>query len=205
MADPARGEKWSVLSLSEGFHRARRDVLIPTSTPAAIEAPRGCRLGSVCLQETAMKPTEVRPIARNRKARHVYEILETYEAGLVLKGTEVKSLRAGKASLGEAYVRVRNDEAWLENCHIPPYDHGGHENHEPLAPRKLLLGKREIRKLAAAVQQKGLTIVPLQLYFRGAWVKVEIAVARGKKLHDKRESLKKTQAKREIDRARRSR
>ena len=152
-----------------------------------------------------MKPAEVRPIAKNRRARHQYEVLDTYEAGLVLKGTEVKSLRGGKASMAEAYVRLRSGEAWLENCHIPPYDHAGHENHEPLSPRKLLLGKRELRKLSAAVQQKGLTIVPLQLYFRGAWVKVEIAVARGKKLHDKRESLKKHQAKREIDRARKAR
>ncbi len=152
-----------------------------------------------------MKPAEVRVIAKNRKARHQYEVLDTYEAGLVLQGTEVKSLRGGKASMGEAFVRLRKGEAFLENCHIPPYDHASHDNHDALAPRKLLLSKRELRKLTASVQQKGLTIVPLQLYFRGAWVKVEIAVARGKKLHDKRESLKKHQAKREIDRARKRR
>lgn len=152
-----------------------------------------------------MKSVEVRPIAKNRRARHRYELMDIYEAGLVLKGTEVKSLRGGKASMAEAYVRLRSGEAWLESCHIPAYDHAGSENHEPLAPRKLLLGKRELRKLGAAVNQKGLTIVPLRLYFRGAWVKVEIAVARGKKLHDKRESLKKHQAKRETDRIRKSR
>jgi SsrA-binding protein len=150
-----------------------------------------------------VKSVEVRPIARNRKARHQYEILEIFEAGLVLAGTEVKSLRGGKASMGEAYVRVRGGEAWLENCHIPPYDHASHENHDPRAARKLLLSKRQIRTLQASIMQKGLTIVPLRLYFRGAWVKVEIAVARGKKLHDKRQSLKKLQAKRDIDRARR--
>ncbi len=152
-----------------------------------------------------MKPQEVRNIARNRKARHQYELLETFEAGLVLKGTEVKSLRGGKATLSEAYVRFRDGEAWLENCHIPQYDHAGHANHDPVSPRKLLLSKRELAKLHASVQQKGLTIVPLQLYFRGAWVKVEIAVGRGKKLHDKRQSLKKHQAQREMDRARKAR
>jgi len=152
-----------------------------------------------------VKPVEVRPIAKNRRARHRYEVMDTFEAGLVLKGTEVKSLRGGKASMAEAYVRLKDGEAWLEQCHIPPYDHAGQDNHDPVAPRKLLLGKRELRKLSAAVSQKGLTIVPLQLYSRGAWVKVEIAIARGKKLHDKRETLKKHQAKREIDRARKAR
>lgn len=152
-----------------------------------------------------MKSAEVRPIAKNRKARHQYEILDTFEAGLVLAGTEVKSLRGGQASMAEAYIRVRKGEAWLENCHIPPYDHAFLDNHDPLAPRKLLMSKRELKKLQVSVQQKGLTIVPLELYFKGAWVKVEIAVARGKKLHDKRQSLKSSQAKREIDRARRSR
>ncbi len=147
----------------------------------------------------------IRSIATNRKARHLYEVMDTYEAGLVLKGTEVKSLRAGKASLAEAFVRVSDGEAWLVSCHIPPYTHASFENHEPRAPRKLLLRHREIRKLQQAIQQKGLTIVPLQLYFRGPWVKVEIAVARGKKLHDKRESLKRSQAKRDIDRARKGR
>lgn len=187
--DPARAVVGGIQGLEGAIGRARR---------------RGCRLPSA-LPESAVKSTEIRPIATNRKARHTYEVMDTFEAGLVLSGTEVKSLRGGKASMGEAYVRIRNGEAWLENCHIAAYDHASQDNHDPRAPRKLLLRRREIRKLAVSVQQKGLTIVPLRLYFRGAWVKVEIAVARGKKLYDKRQSLKKSQAQRDIDRARRAR
>jgi len=145
----------------------------------------------------------IRSIARNRKARHDYELLDRYEAGLVLTGTEVKSLRAGKASLQEAYVRLDKGEAYLVSCNIPPYSHGGQDNHEPQRKRKLLLSRREIQKLEKGLKEKGLTIVPVHLYFQGAWVKLEIFLARGKKQHDKRQSLKKAQDAREMDRVRR--
>jgi SsrA-binding protein len=151
------------------------------------------------------KPQPQRSISRNRKARHEYELLDRFEAGLVLTGTEVKSLRSGKASLQEAYVRVENGEAFLVGANIPPYTHAGQENHQPTRRRKLLLSRRELQKLKKGLQEKGLTIVPLHLYFQGAWVKLEIALARGKKHHDKRQSLKSAQDKRDMDRALRRR
>ncbi len=150
-------------------------------------------------------PMRIQIIARNKKARHNYELLDTFEAGLELLGSEVKSLRNGRASLAEAYVKVRKGEAWLQGAHIPPYAHATHENHEPKRHRKLLLGKRELKKLHQGTNEKGLTVVPLKLYFKGPWAKVEIALGRGKKMHDKRESLKRDQDKRDMDRARRSR
>ena len=145
----------------------------------------------------------IRTIARNKKARHDYELLDSFEAGLVLTGTEVKSLRGGKASLREGHVRVQNNEAWLVGANIPIYTHGNMENHEPKRPRKLLLSKRELKKLKQGIQEKGLTVVATQIYFKGPWVKLEIALARGKKKQDKRESLKKSQDTRDMDRARR--
>lgn len=143
-------------------------------------------------------------IASNKKAFHDYHILDKFEAGVVLTGTEVKSLRAGKANLKDSYVLVKNGEAFLLNTHISPYTHGNRENHDPLRTRKLLLHRREIEKLSAETTHKGLAIVPLQMYLKGGRVKVEIAVARGKKLYDKRETEKRKEAQRETDAAMKS-
>lgn len=136
-------------------------------------------------------------IATNRKARHDYEIVEKLEAGLVLTGTEVKSLRDGRANLKDSYVIFKEGEAFLFGTHISPYDHGNRENHEPTRTRKLLLHRRQLEKLHGIITQKGLTIVPLELYFVGGRVKAEIAVVRGRKLHDKREVVKQREAERE--------
>jgi SsrA-binding protein len=139
----------------------------------------------------------VRAVATNRKAFHEYEILEKLEAGLMLQGTEVKSLREGRANLKDSYVAFREGEAYLVNAHISPYTHGNIANHDPERSRKLLLHRHQIEKLAGTVSQKGLTIVPLKLYFRDGRAKVEIAVVRGKKLFDKRETEKRREAERE--------
>jgi SsrA-binding protein len=144
-------------------------------------------------------------VASNRRARHDYFVDATYEAGMVLAGTEVKSLRAGRASLTDGYATVRDGEAWLHNVHIPEYDAGTWTNHEPRRPRKLLLHKREIRELVKAGQEKGMTLVPLALYFKDGYAKVEIGVARGKKHYDKRQALAERDARREADRALRAR
>lgn len=141
-------------------------------------------------------------IVRNRKARHEFHVLETWETGIVLKGTEVKSLRQGRANLQDSFARLDNNgELWLHNLHISPYDPGNRYNHDPLRPRKLLLHRRELRKLIGQVEQKGLTLVPLELYFSGGVAKVSLALVRGKKLHDKREDLKKRDAERDMERA----
>jgi SsrA-binding protein len=141
-------------------------------------------------------------VSDNRQARFLYEILETHEAGVELMGTEVKSIRQGKANLRDGYGLIRNGQAWLYNVHISPHDTTNRSyNHEPTRTRRLLLHKDEIRKLVGQVEQKGLTLVPLKMYLKGGWVKVTLALVRGKKLHDKREDLKRKQAKREIDRA----
>jgi SsrA-binding protein len=139
-------------------------------------------------------------IVENRRARHEYHILETLEAGLVLTGTEVKSVRAGGISLSEAYARFRDDEAWLLGMHIPPYKQGSFSNAEPNRPRKLLLHKAEIARLQSRVGEKGLTIVPLRLYFTRGIAKVLLGVARGKKLWDKRADAAKRDVAREIAR-----
>lgn len=139
-------------------------------------------------------------IVENRRARHEYHILETLEAGLVLTGTEVKSVRAGGVSLSEAYARFRDDEAWLLGMHIPPYKQGSFSNAEPNRPRKLLLHKAEIARLQSRVGEKGLTIVPLRLYFTRGIAKVLLGVARGKKLWDKRADAAKRDVQREIAR-----
>lgn len=140
-------------------------------------------------------------IIENRKARHEYLFLEKYEAGIELCGTEVKSLRAGKASLVDAFARVENGEVWLYNLHISPYDFGNINNHEAKRPRRLLLHKNEIARLYASVREKGFTLIPVRLYFSGALVKVELALARGKKLYDKRDSMAERDSKRQIERA----
>jgi len=144
-------------------------------------------------------------IAKNRRARHDYSILDTYEAGLVLTGSEVKSLRDGKANLSDAYGIVRNGEIYLLNLHISPYERASYNNHEPTRTRKLLLHKREIRRLIGAVERQGLTLVPLELYFKRGVAKVAMALGKGKKLHDKRDAEKQRDADREIARAVRTR
>ena len=144
-------------------------------------------------------------IASNRRARHNFEVLETVEAGLVLQGTEVKALRDGRADLKESYARVEGGEAWLLGCHVSPYAQGNRANHEPLRPRKLLLHKREIARLMGKVMEKGLTLVPLRLYFKGGRVKVELGLARGRKTLDKRHVIREREERREMDRALRSR
>lgn len=143
----------------------------------------------------------IKVIATNRKAFHDYHILERFEAGIVLAGTEVKSLRAGKASLVDSYAGVTKGEAFIYNLFINPYDKGNRYNKPERRPRKLLLHKQEITRLLGTVSQKGFTVVPLQLYFLGSHVKVELGVAKGKREFDKREDLKERESKREIDRA----
>jgi SsrA-binding protein len=144
------------------------------------------------------KPTDgEKLIASNKKAYHNYFVLQKLEAGIELTGTEVKSLRDGKANLKDSYVQVRGDQAYLLSAHISPYSHGNLQNHDPERTRRLLLHKREIEKLEVQIVEKGLTIVPLRLYFKGSRVKVEIAVVRGKKLYDKRETEKRREADRE--------
>ena len=140
-------------------------------------------------------------ICRNRRATHDYEITERIECGVVLVGTEVKSLRVGHASLDDAYARLDGNELWLIGAEIPEYSFGNRLNHKPKRARKLLLHRREIAKFAEKSEQKGFTLIPLQMYFKTGIVKVEIGVARGKQSHDKRESLKQAESKREIDRA----
>lgn len=140
-------------------------------------------------------------IATNRRARHDYAISDTYEAGLVLTGTEVKSLRAGKANLTDAYAEVRDGEVWLVNLHIPEYDQGTWTNHEPRRTRKLLLHAHEINRLIGKTKQSGLTLVPMQMYFKDGKAKVEIGLGRGKKAYDKRQDLAAREAKRDADRA----
>ncbi|MDA8172647.1 MAG: SsrA-binding protein SmpB [Nitrospiraceae bacterium] len=143
----------------------------------------------------------MRPVAENRKAYHDFFIDETCEAGIALTGTEVKSIREGKANLRDSYVLIKDGEAFLLNCHISPYSHGNIMNHEPLRTRKLLLKKREIERLRGQIIQKGFTLVPLKMYFKGPYVKLEIGLARGKKFFDKREALKEKEAGRQIERA----
>ncbi len=143
----------------------------------------------------------IRAIVTNRRARHEFWIEETYEAGLALTGTEVKSLREGRATLSDAFARVDNGEVWLHHLHISPYAQGNIHNHDPLRTRKLLLHRREILRLRSRVEQKGYTLVPLRLYFRHGVAKVELAVARGRHLYDKRERIAERDAQRRIERA----
>jgi SsrA-binding protein len=137
----------------------------------------------------------------NRKARHEYEILETFEAGLSLVGTEVKSLRQGRASLVDAYAIVEDGQVFLRQANINIYPLGTYANHDPLRERKCLLTAREIKRLTGKVAERGLTLIPLRIYFKGPWAKVELALARGKRLHDKREAVKRREADREMERA----
>jgi SsrA-binding protein len=145
-------------------------------------------------------------VADNRKARHDYEIEETFEAGIVLTGSEIKSVRAGRVQLRGSFARVYRDEIFLYEAHISPYEQSGtHFNHEPTRPRKLLLHRREIKRIDGLIRQKGLTLVPLKIYFKGRRAKVELGIARGKKNYDKREDIAKRDAQRTIERAMKSR
>jgi SsrA-binding protein len=144
-------------------------------------------------------------VCQNRKAYHDYFIEQTMEAGIVLLGTEVKSLRDGKANLKDSYVIFKNGEAFLFNCHISPYTHGNRMNHDPVRTRKLLMHRKEIKSVAGKVNAKGYTLVPLKIYFKDSFAKVELGLARGKKLFEKRETIKEKEAKREIERATRGR
>ena len=151
------------------------------------------------------KETGRKFIAQNKKARHDYHLEDVLEAGLVLTGTEVKSLRAGRASLVDSYAHVKNGEVWLENAHIPEYDQGSWTNHEPRRSRKLLLHREQISKLVGKTKESGLTLVPLSLYFKDGKAKVELALARGKRSYEKRHDLAARDAAREVDRALRRR
>ena len=142
----------------------------------------------------------IKIVSENRKARHDYHIHETYEAGLVLTGTEVKSLRAGKANLKDSYARIDNGELMLHNMHISPYEQGNRFNHEPLRTRKLLMHRMEINKLIGKTKEKGFTLVPIKLYFTRGKAKIELGLATGKKLYDKRQDIAERDAKREMDR-----
>lgn len=145
-------------------------------------------------------------VADNRKARHDYLIEETYEVGIVLTGSEIKSVRAGRVNLRGSFARILNEEVYLYDCHISPYEQSGtYFNHEPTRPRKLLLHRREINRLTGFVRQKGLTLVPLRIYFKGRRAKLELGVARGKKNYDKREDIAKRDAERDIERVMKSR
>ncbi|KAF0143371.1 MAG: SsrA-binding protein [Nitrospirae bacterium] len=144
-------------------------------------------------------------VCQNRKAFHDYHIEETIEAGISLLGTEVKSLRAGQANLKDSYVLVKDNEVFLLNCHISPYSHGNITNHEPLRTRKLLLHRKEIERLRGKVAQKGYTLIPLKVYFKGSMAKVEVGLAKGKQVFEKRDKIKEREAKREIARAIRNR
>jgi SsrA-binding protein len=155
--------------------------------------------------KTPEKENEIQSIARNKRARHDYHILETFEAGLVLVGTEVKSLRDGRANISDAYGIIKEGEAFLLNLHISPYESRGYANHQPDRTRKLLLHRKEIRRLIGAVERQGLTLVPLELYFKNGVAKVALALGKGKKLHDKRDTERSRDAEREMARVARSR
>lgn len=147
-----------------------------------------------------MEREHKKKIAENRKARHDYFISDTFEAGMVLQGSEVKSLRAGRANLKDAYARIINGEVWVYQLHISPYPFANYGNHDPVRTRKLLLHQYEIRKLYAKINEQGHTLVPLEIYFKNGKVKIVIAVAKGKRMYDKRESIKQRDEKREMDR-----
>ena len=161
--------------------------------------------GTVSKKPAAGKEDEIQSIARNKRAKFDYHILETFEAGLVLKGTEVKSLRDGRANISDAYGIIKDGEAYLLNLHISPYESRGYANHEPDRTRKLLLHRKEIRRLIGAVERQGLTLIPLELYFKKGMAKVALALGKGKQLHDKRDTARERDAAREIARAIRTR
>lgn len=148
-----------------------------------------------------MTQPHIKIVCQNKKARHDYHIIEVIEAGMVLVGTEVKSLREGRANLKDSYARVRDGELYLVQAHISPYSHASYDNHDPERVRKLLVHKRELKRLTGKTQEKGLTLVPLKIYFKDGKAKIELALASGKKSYDKRETLKRQTQKREMERA----
>ena len=151
------------------------------------------------------KPDGSNVVCRNKKARFSYEIEDTLEAGMALTGSEVKSLRMGKANLKDSYATIKNGELWLVNCHISEYPFASIGNHDPERRRKLLVTKRQLKRLTGKIQERGLTLVPLKIYFKAGWAKVQLGLGRGKKLHDKRETIKRRDQQREADRAMRHR
>jgi SsrA-binding protein len=148
-----------------------------------------------------MPEAGTKTVVQNRKARHEYHILDTWEAGIALQGTEVKALRQGRANLQDSFARITGGEMWLYNLHISPYEQGNRFNHDPLRPRKLLMHRNELRKLVGQVEQKGLTIVPLDIHFSRGIAKINLALVRGKQLHDKRQTLKERDDQRDMQRA----
>ncbi|MEW6738466.1 MAG: SsrA-binding protein SmpB [Nitrospirota bacterium] len=152
-----------------------------------------------------MVSPDIKIVCQNRKAYHDYSIEETVEAGIQLLGTEVKSLRDGKANLKDSYVLIKDSEVILLNCHISPYSHGNILNHDPLRTRKLLLHRKEIERLRGKMQQKGYTLIPLKIYFKGPYAKVEVGLAKGKRQYEKRETIKEREAKRAIEKAMKNR
>ena len=168
---------------------------------------RGVPVTSKAQRKQSGKKTEPneRVVAENRKARHNYEVLDTLECGLVLVGSEVKSLRTGRVSLDEAYARIKENEVWLIGCDIPEYVEANRFNHSPRRPRKLLMHRREVKRFAGRAYEKGLTLVPLKLYFKRGMAKILLGICRGRKAYDKREALKKASAKRDIQRLMRRR
>lgn len=176
---------------------------VPESVnPTWRSGPYAARMPCITMNLMAAKKNkpdeDIQPICRNRRAFHEYLIFDTLECGLVLKGTEVKSLREGQSSLEEAYAKIEDGEVWLIGADIPEYTMGNRLNHKPKRPRKLLLHKREIEKFAGKASQQGFTLVPLQMYFKGGRAKVQLAVARGKKLHDKRQDQRTSEAQKQI-------
>src|SRR5215210_7123528 len=170
-----------------------------------MDRDRGNARDYVALMSKANPDPEVQSIAKNRQARHDYAIIDSWEAGIVLTGTEVKALREGKANITDAYGIVKNGEIFLLNLHISPYERGGYVNHEPTRTRKLLLHRKEIRRLIGAVEREGLTLIPLEMYFKKGKAKVALALAKGKKMHDKRETERQRDAEREMARVSRTR
>jgi len=168
-----------------------------------LRAPSARGYHGKTVKSTAKKNSRegINIVAQNRSASYNYDLLDKLEAGMVLVGTEVKALREGKGTLREAYAEIRAGEPWLVNFHVPEYQPGGFRNHDPLRRRKLLLNRREIERLIVQTQQKGMTIVPLKIYFRDGIAKCELAIAKGKKFHDRRESERRKEAKREADEA----
>lgn len=195
-----------------GVRRDARHSVSPSYKSGTHVAARGgsCYDKNYAIRHTGgvnrmARPDDGKTLAQNRKAYHDYFIEETYEAGIVLKGTEIKSIRRGSVSLRDAYARVEDGEVYVHNMHISPYEQGNRFNHDPLRSRKLLLHRHEINRLLGAVREKGYTLVPTRLYLRNGFCKVELGLARGKKLYDKREAAKRRDASREIERALRGR
>lgn len=155
----------------------------------------------ICGLFYTVRLAEEKVVGINKTARHEYFITDTYEAGMVLHGTEVKSLREGRVNLKDSYAQIKNGELFLVNCHISPYKYGNQFNHDPMRPRKLLLHKREIKRLIGKVAERGFTLIPLKIYFKNGKAKVELGLAKGKKIHDKREDMKERDAQREMERA----